>query len=120
MNTTHTAAAFARLADSTQALHERFNTRQNAKQAAERVHEEADEVVKAATQNDLEAAELEILDTIVTAIGLCRAVGTTIDRVMARADEVIEKNDSKTHETHELRFDGKIARRKRNGEPTRR
>ena len=107
------AAAITRLIVSTEALHERFGTRQNAEQAAARVHEEADEVVSAMRQNDVEHAEAEIVDVWVTAFGLPRAIDSNALNVARRIDEVVAKNNAKTHDTHELRHDGKIARKRR-------
>lgn len=113
------ARQIARLIVSTEALHERFGTRQNAEQAAARVHEEADEVTAAMRHNDVEHAEAEIVDVWVTAFGLPRAIDSDALHVARRIDEIIAKNDAKTLLTHELRHDGKIARRKRTNSASR-
>lgn len=54
----------------------------------------------------------ECADVIVTAMGLLMGLGITYDDLSNAIQATITKNDSKTLQSHEIRADGKIARRK--------
>ena len=114
MNTntnTNTAAAFTRLADSTEALHQRFETTQGVYQSWQIVSEELNEVWRAYLDDKQDAIKHELLDVLVTWFGMVRACGFTVADVMALAEEVAAKNDAKTHDTHTVIGGGKITRR---------
>ena len=114
MNTntnTNTAAAFERLMQSTEALHQRFGTGQGAYQAWQIMYSEMSEVLTAHYNGETEHTKHELIDVLVTWLGFVRACGFTVDDVMALAEEVAAKNDRKTHDTHTVIGGGKITRR---------
>lgn len=73
------------------------------------LHEEELEVTQAALTQP-ENLPAEVADLIVTAMGLMMSLGFTIDDLNDAMLKVAAKNDSKTHETHEINSAGKIAR----------
>lgn len=123
---------FTELINSTLELHQRFNTNQTVKQAAERVVEEFEECINAVEDENLNNLREEIVDVFVTLIGLAlsftkstdgfevfkhlweiarilrgiHALTTkyniTYDVLVPYMDKVILKNNSKTSETHYL------------------
>ena len=107
------AAQITRLIVSTEALHERFGTAQGPFQAWRIMYEEMNEVLTAHRDGDTEHTKHELIDVLVTYIGLCRACGFDIDEVLRHAEAVAQKNDSKTQESHVVTSDGKIRRRAR-------
>lgn len=54
----------------------------------------------------------EAADVFVTTIGLLQWYGIPLDVLQDAIQFVAKKNDAKTLDTHEIRADGKIARRK--------
>jgi NTP pyrophosphatase (non-canonical NTP hydrolase) len=97
---------------STLAFYERFGVTPQP-DAAERVfREEVDEFIEAATDgtNPTHIAE-EAADVVVTVIGLCEAVGVPPEQLIEQIYAVIAKNNAKTHDTHHVDNNGKIARR---------
>lgn len=101
------------LIDSTLAFYQRFDVQPQLEAATLVFEEEVDEFIEAAHDNTsrIHIAE-EAADVIVTVIGLCEAAGVTGDELVEQIYAVIAKNDAKTHDTHEINTNGKIARRK--------
>lgn len=74
--------------------------------------EEVDELIEAAELGtDLAHIAEEAADVMVTAIGICLSRGVDPESIIRQAQAVIDKNNSKTHETHAVNEQGKIARR---------
>ncbi len=57
------------------------------------------------------AVAREAADVIVTVQGVCMALGITAEQLAAAIEQVAQKNDSKTLDTHYVNSAGKIARR---------
>lgn len=53
----------------------------------------------------------ELMDVLVSGINLARSAGVTSQMINDAAHQVMSKNDAKTHDTHKLNGDGKIARK---------
>jgi hypothetical protein len=77
------------------------------------LNEEVEEVQEAATWGILDNYDItqEAADVIVTVLGVLRVFEVTDDELAAALLAVAAKNDAKTHDTHFVRNDGKIARR---------
>ena len=115
----HRHEVLQELWDSTVTLHDRFYPNHDIPfEARWRVFmEEVGEFLLAASvathdetiQSDEELAK-ECADVIVTAMGILMCFGLTYDHLSQAIQAVIEKNDSKTHKTHEVNAQGKIAR----------
>ena len=106
--------AFEALVRSTDDLHERFGTRQTVYEALACFEEEIHEFkAEAVTGNLLYAYPLteEAVDVIVTLLGVLRAADIDRGMLAAMLLTVAMKNDDKSHLTHEVRADGKIARK---------
>lgn len=103
------------LVRSTLALYERFGVEPQLDAATRVFEEEVAEFIEAARAGDnrQHTAE-EAADVLVTVIGLCKAAGVPPEMLIEQIHAVIEKNDAKTHATHEINADGKIARKSRN------
>ena len=100
------------LARSTFAFHDRFGVTPTIEPASRNLLEEVHEFTEAAKGGSEKShiAE-EAADVFVTALGLCRAAGVGVDQLVNQIYAVIDKNDSKSHDTH-VYMDGKIRRRK--------
>ena len=113
---------------STRALHQRFNISPPPRVASRNVfREETRELIEAAKVIDaIEGSanravddlieprielELEAADVIVTVLGLCMAYGGTYRGLKRALKAVQQKNDAKTHDSHEINRAGKIARK---------
>lgn len=116
---TNLGLSFEALVRSTNDLHERFGTRQTVDEALIIFREECGELTDAArllsatraiyrTHHDI---EMEAVDVIVTVLGVLRVFGIGADELVAAMRTVAMNNDAKTHDTHYLRDDGKIARK---------
>ena len=112
--------AFEALVRSTDDLHERFGTRQTVDEAVEIFEEETDELVAAAlwtitggvhTQAERAAALAEMVDVIVTVLGIARAMRIKPGELADALLTVAKKNDAKTHDTYAINAAGKIARK---------
>ena len=132
---------FVELYESTVALHERFNTSQTVQQSLERFNEEYQETLNEVPLGDLNRLSDEFVDAIVTTIGVFRSIAKSSnasaniqamffvmkhlhnlylvirknkvsDELIEKSiDRVIQKNNAKTLETHELdKATGKIKR----------
>jgi NTP pyrophosphatase (non-canonical NTP hydrolase) len=100
------------LIQSTLDLYQRFSVEPTLKLSARVFREEVDELLEAANNGqDLDHVAEEAADVFVTAIGICLAAGVDVEQLIDRTQAVIEKNNSKTHETHHINEYGKIARR---------
>ena len=113
--------AFAELVHSTDELHQRFGTRQTVDEAVEVFEEETDELVAAAlwtitggghSAAERAAAVAEMVDVIVTVLGIARAMRIEQHELAGALLAVAIKNDSKTHDTHTINSKGKIARKR--------
>lgn len=105
---------FDNLIRSTHELHARFGTAQSIPLALRIADEEWREVQDEVfaidadyegggiTDSRLPALAHETADLIVTLIGLCNICGVTDEQLFNAMNEVATKNDSKTHETHEI------------------
>lgn len=100
------------LIQSTVDLYQRFDRTFNLKAQLPIFQEEVNELITAAQAggNTQHIAE-EAGDVFVTAIGLALAAGATPEQLIAQAQAVVQKNNAKTHQTHHVNEDGKIARR---------
>lgn len=117
--TTH-ADTFARLYASSTGLIRRFfgDARPTLKASLTKLNEECDELKQAlwelesgeTTQTDHLAGEAA--DVLVTLLNTLYAVGVEYSQLEAALNRTIEKNDAKTHDTHEV-VNGLIARKKR-------
>lgn len=97
---------------STTALHERFGVMPKLEVVLRVFREEVGELIEAAEQGtDLQHIAEEAADVFVTAMGVCMACGVSEEQLLAQTRAVIAKNDAKTHETHHINEQGKIARR---------
>ena len=106
--------AFEALVRSTDDLHERFGTRQTVYEALACFEEEIHEFkAEAITGNLLYAYPLteEAVDVIVTLLGVLRAAGVDNGELASMMLAVTMKNDAKTHTTHAINSEGKIARK---------
>jgi NTP pyrophosphatase (non-canonical NTP hydrolase) len=100
------------LIDSTINLHKRFGVTPQLEVTLRVFQEEVDELIEAAQQaTDKQHIAEEAADVFVTAIGMCLAAGVDGEEIIKRTRAVIEKNDAKTHLTHTINENGKIARR---------
>lgn len=99
--------------ESTSRLHERFYP--NGYPTFEAQHkvfvEEMGEFIFAISNNSSSEACAEAVDMLVTAIGLLQGFAVTLEQFQSYMKAIAVKNDAKTLETHEVRPDGKIARR---------
>lgn len=75
------------------------------------LNEEFGEFVHAAHVGEVKDAAAEAIDLLVTALGVLQELGCSYALVEAALGRVIAKNDAKTHETHTLNANGKIARK---------
>lgn len=99
---------------STQALYERFGQTFHLAAQLPIFEEEVRELIEAATAGeDTQHIAEEAGDVFVTAIGLALATGVSAEQLITQAQAVIAKNDAKTHATHHVNENGKIARRPR-------
>lgn len=102
------------LIHSTLAFYRRFDAHPQLEPATLVFEEEVDEFIEAAHDNhDKTHIAEEAADVMVTVIGLCHAAGVTGDQLIEQIYAVIAKNDAKTHDTHAVNPEGKIARRSR-------
>lgn len=105
--------SFEALVRSTADLHLRFGTQQTLSEALlcfdEEVHEFEAEAVSASRM----AYPLteEAVDVIVTLLGVLRAADVDEGQLAAMMLNVAKKNDAKTHTTHAINSEGKIARK---------
>lgn len=133
---------FVELYESTVALYERFNTSQTVQQSLERFNEEYQETLNEVPLGDLNRLSDEFVDAIVTTIGVFRSISKSnnaneniqavffvmkhlhnlylvirknkvSDELIEKSiDRVIQKNNAKTTNTHELnKATGKITRK---------
>jgi phosphoribosyl-ATP pyrophosphohydrolase len=102
-----------RLIDSTLAFYARFGVEPEHGPAEAVFREEVAELIEAAADgtNKTHIAE-EAADVLVTVVGLCVAVGVPPEQLIEQVHAVAAKNDAKTHETHAVNANGKIARRR--------
>ncbi len=98
---------------STVEFYDRFEVTPQLEPSLRVFQEEVDELIEATHNGDNKQhiAE-EAADVFVTAIGMCLAAGVDGEQIIAQTRAVIDKNDAKTHETHAINENGKIARRK--------
>lgn len=96
---------------STLAFYARFDVTPQLEPATKVFQEEVNEFIEAAHADDVTHTAEEAADVIVTVIGLCTAAGVSPDQIIDQMYAVIAKNDAKTHETHMINANGKIARR---------
>ena len=113
MTNPHQNDPLGRLIDSTLAFYERFGVEPQPIPAEAVFREEVAELIEAAQDgtNKTHIAE-EAADVIVTVVGLCTAVGVPPEKIIEQIHAVAAKNDAKTHETHAVNENGKIARRR--------
>lgn len=99
---------------STLALYARFGVQPQLGPATRVFEEEVAEFIEAANDPDDSRDHVaeEAADVIVTVVGLCQAAGVPPEQIIAQIGAVIAKNDAKTHETHTVNANGKIARRR--------
>lgn len=97
--------------DSTANLYTRFDVTPTVENTSLVFREEARELLLAqASEPDENVAE-ECADVLVTALGVLMSRGITLGELDRAIMKVVAKNDAKTHATHHLNTDGKIARR---------
>jgi NTP pyrophosphatase (non-canonical NTP hydrolase) len=113
--TANLVVALEALLLSVRAFNERFelNGKQTAIEVARNVHEEAGEVVLAIAQDNAEETRLETADFFYVLLqGVLARGGSATEAKLAKAFmAVANKNNAKTHVTHEV-VDGKVRRRK--------
>ncbi|KAB2903420.1 MAG: hypothetical protein KJ064_20575 [Anaerolineae bacterium] len=97
---------------STLEFYARFDVQPQLESAVRVFREEVDELIEAAAlgTDPAHIAE-EAADVMVTAIGICLSRGVDPAALIEQAQKVVIKNDRKTHETHAVNEQGKIARR---------
>ena len=104
MNSINNSHPFDNLVRSTSDLHARFGTAQTVRAAISIAEEEWRELRQEAEVNyrpvDHHALAHESADLFVTVIGLCDLCGVTRAQLMSAMQEVANKNDAKTTETH--------------------
>ncbi|MEL6270112.1 MAG: MazG nucleotide pyrophosphohydrolase domain-containing protein [Chloroflexota bacterium] len=97
---------------STLSFYERFGVKPQLEAATLVFSEEVDEFIEAA--HDAESVDHiaeEAADVLVTVIGLCEAAGVPQEKLIEQVYAVINKNNAKTWDTHEINSEGKIARK---------
>lgn len=98
--------------ESSAEFYQRFNCYPPETHALLRVmNEEYFELIEAAFAGDNHALADEAADLIVTIMGTLMSCGVSLDGLEAAIERVAAKNDAKTHETHFIDQNGKIARR---------
>jgi phosphoribosyl-ATP pyrophosphohydrolase len=93
----------------------RFDKYPGDKEAQRRVfNEEAYEFLCESIANEeiLDELVAEAADVVVTVMTTLMAHGVSYSDFAAAIEQVAQKNDAKTHETHEINSQGKIARKK--------
>lgn len=99
---------------STRALHERFGVPFQVDVAERLCAEEFRELIRASvlceTTGEFWHLSEEAVDLFVVVLGLLQAHNIPNSHLEEAIENVIAKNDAKTHDTHELR-DGKITRK---------
>jgi NTP pyrophosphatase (non-canonical NTP hydrolase) len=99
------------LAASTLAFYKRFGAKPEIESSIRNLREEVYELIEAAQSGDDKAhIGEEAADVLVTTLGVCFAAGLDIEQIIKQVYVVIQKNNAKTEETHEL-ANGKIRRR---------
>lgn len=96
--------------ESTEALYQRFGVTPDRDNTLARLLEEVGELAKAQADEPGVHVAHEAADVLVTALGVCMSRGLRLTDVIGAVVAVAAKNDAKTHATHRLREDGKIAR----------
>ncbi|PJF44862.1 MAG: hypothetical protein CUN55_01745 [Phototrophicales bacterium] len=101
------------LIQSTQNLYERFEREFILDVQIPIFEEEVHELIAATQAKDSTTQHIaeETCDVFVTAIGMALAAGVSVEELMTQAQAVIQKNDAKTHASHYVNEQGKIARR---------
>lgn len=100
------------LIHSTLAFYERFEVEPKLEPATLVFEEEVDEFIEAAHDgSSTDHIAEEAADVMVTIIGLCKAANVPPETLIQQIYAVIEKNDAKTQDTHEITAAGKITRR---------
>lgn len=95
-------------------FHARFLGRPaDVKEACTAYLEEGLELTEAAFNNTVENVANEAADVLYTVIGVLRSRGISFDDFLIACQQVISKNDAKTHETHYINSQGKIQRKGR-------
>lgn len=95
--------------DSSSGLYNRFDVYPPDLDAQYRVfHEEIAEFTTELYRGSHE--DKEAVDVLVTMLGCLMAVDVTYEDFAAAIQIVIDKNNSKTHQTHKINSNGKIAR----------
>ncbi|MBZ0308246.1 MAG: hypothetical protein K8I82_19430 [Anaerolineae bacterium] len=97
---------------STIEFYARFGVQPQLENAKRVFQEEVQELIDAA-EAGADSAHIaeEAADVMVTAIGICLSRGVDPAALIEQTRRVIEKNDRKSHATHAVNEQGKIARR---------
>lgn len=103
------------LFDSTRDLHERFGVQPSTPTQIPVFLEEVREFLQEVLREDFQPDNFaqEAVDIFVTVFGFFLERGVSYEELVKQIQTVIDKNNSKTHETHHVNENGKIARRKR-------
>lgn len=103
----------AELIRSTVDLYERFGQQFKLDVQLPIFQEEVRELIEAAQeQSSTDHIAEEAGDVFVTAIGLALAAGANPEQLIRQSQAVIAKNDAKTHQSHYVNAQGKIARKR--------
>ena len=104
--------ALEHLWNATESLHKRFGVfPPDTSEALRVLNEEAFEVIEAALTGDEQELADEAADLIVTLMGVLMARDVELNHLEDAMRRVAAKNNAKTHETHHINQNGKIARR---------
>ncbi len=97
---------------STIEFYARFGVQPQLENAKSVFQEEVQELIDAAEAGtDPAHIAEEAADVMVTAIGICLSRGVDPAALIEQVHKVVAKNDRKTHTTHAVNEQGKIARR---------
>lgn len=96
---------------STVSLYFRFHVTPTVENTSMVFREEARELLLAQAGEPDENVAEECADVLVTALGVLLSRGIALAELERAIMRVVAKNDAKTHETHFVNADGKIARR---------
>lgn len=100
------------LIQSTADFYARFDYRPPFEAVLRVFQEEVGELIEAVESGqDKDHMAEEAADVFVTAIGLCLTAGVEPEAIIRQTRMVIDKNNAKTHDTHHIDANGKIARR---------
>lgn len=104
--------ALHHLWESSAEFYERFDCYPPETHALLRVmNEEYFELIEAAFSGDNHALADEAADLVVTIMGTLMSCGVGLAELERAMERIAAKNDAKTHETHYVNSNGKIARR---------